>query len=109
MGVVDGLLAMRDIPRRLRNQFMRGRFGQRVMAPFGRELAPERWIFVVGCYNSGTTLLKEMLGYVGINPDRLLVEWVSASEGKRFQTLVTEFVERVRELGPSEGGRHLPD
>jgi F420-non-reducing hydrogenase iron-sulfur subunit len=29
-------------------------------------------------------LLKEMLGYAGIHPDRLLVDWVSVSEGKRF-------------------------
>jgi coenzyme F420-reducing hydrogenase delta subunit len=47
-------------------------------------------------------LLKEMLGCVGIHPDRLLVDWVSASEGARFQRLVTEFVERVKELGPCQ-------
>ena len=29
-------------------------------------------------------LLKEMLGYAGIHSDRLLVDWVSVSEGKRF-------------------------
>jgi coenzyme F420-reducing hydrogenase delta subunit len=45
-------------------------------------------------------LLKEMLAFVGVHPDRLLVDWVSASEGRKFQTLVTEFSERVRELGP---------
>jgi F420-non-reducing hydrogenase iron-sulfur subunit len=46
-------------------------------------------------------LLKELLGYVGIHPDRLLVDWVSASEGGKYQRLVTEFTERVRQLGPS--------
>lgn len=46
-------------------------------------------------------LLKEMLSYVGIHPDRVLVDWVSASEASKFQRLVTEFVERVRILGPS--------
>jgi F420-non-reducing hydrogenase iron-sulfur subunit len=45
-------------------------------------------------------LLKEMLGYVGIHHDRLLVDWVSASEGGKFQRSVTDFVERIRELGP---------
>ena len=54
-------------------------------------------------------LLKEMLGYVGVNPDRLLVDWVSASEGSKFQRLVTAFIEQVRELGPYQsedgGGR----
>ena len=33
-----------------------------LLAPFGRELAPERWIFVLGCYNSGTSLLASVLG-----------------------------------------------
>ncbi|MEE8568019.1 MAG: hydrogenase iron-sulfur subunit [Anaerolineales bacterium] len=45
-------------------------------------------------------LLGAMLDYVGIESDRLLVDWISASEGSKFQRLVTEFVERVRELGP---------
>ncbi len=49
-------------------------------------------------------LLKELLSGAGIHPDRLLMDWVSASEGAKFQKLVTEFVEQVRELGPvSEG------
>jgi len=47
-------------------------------------------------------LLKEMLAYIGIHPDRLLVGWVSASEGSKFQRTATEFVERVRQLGPAE-------
>ena len=52
---------MGQIPRRLRNQFMRTRLGQRMAVPLGRDLAPQRWIFIIGCYNSGTTLLKDML------------------------------------------------
>ena len=47
-------------------------------------------------------LLKEMFGVLGIHPDRLLLDWVSASEGKKFQRLVTEFVDRVKVLGPME-------
>jgi hypothetical protein len=35
---------------------------QRLLVPFGRELSPEKWIFLVGCYNSGTTLLHRILG-----------------------------------------------
>ena len=45
----------------LRKLFMRTRLGQRVAIPFGRELRPQRWIFIIGCYNSGTTLLKDVL------------------------------------------------
>ena len=43
-------------------------------------------------------LLKEM----GIDPARLRLEWVSASEGARFKEVVTEFTEQIRELGPFE-------
>ena len=46
---------LRRIPARLRNQFMRTRTGQRLAAPFGAPLAGKKWIFILGCYNSGTT------------------------------------------------------
>ena len=44
--------------------------------------------------------LHEIIEKVGINPDRYRLEWVSASEGKRFSEVVTEFVNRVKQLGP---------
>ncbi|MCX6013614.1 MAG: hydrogenase iron-sulfur subunit [Chloroflexi bacterium] len=47
------------------------------------------------------TLLKKMLGQLGINPERLCLDWVSASEGEKFQKVITGFVNRVRELGPN--------
>lgn len=37
------------------------KFVQRALLPFGRDLKPDRWIFVVGCYNSATTLLASIL------------------------------------------------
>jgi heterodisulfide reductase subunit A len=43
--------------------------------------------------------LKEILEKVGINSERLHLEWVSASEGKRFSEIVTNFVNKVKELG----------
>ena len=43
-----------------------------------------------------------MLGYAGINPDRLLLAWVSGSEANRFAEVVQEFTEWVRKLGPLE-------
>ena len=43
--------------------------------------------------------LKEILEKVGINSERLHLEWVSASEGKRFSEVVTKFVNKVKELG----------
>lgn len=43
---------------------------------------------------------KKVLKNAGLSPERLLIDWVSASEGERFATLVKDFTERVRKLGP---------
>ncbi|MFW9999783.1 MAG: FAD-dependent oxidoreductase [Candidatus Hodarchaeota archaeon] len=44
--------------------------------------------------------LKDILESVGINSDRYHLEWISASEGKRFSQVITEFVNQIKELGP---------
>ncbi len=44
--------------------------------------------------------MKELLKFVGIEPERLHLRWVSAAEGPRFAESITEFVEKVKELGP---------
>ena len=46
-------------------------------------------------------LLGKLLGALGIEPDRLCLDWVSASEGQKFQDVVTKFTSRVKELGPN--------
>jgi F420-non-reducing hydrogenase iron-sulfur subunit len=46
-------------------------------------------------------LLKKLLADYGIEDDRVRLEWVSASEGKRFADIVDDMTERVRALGPS--------
>ncbi|MBD3200074.1 MAG: FAD-dependent oxidoreductase [Candidatus Lokiarchaeota archaeon] len=50
--------------------------------------------------------LHEILEKVGINPNRLRLEWVSASEGKRFAEVVSDFVGKIKEIGPlsTQGG-----
>jgi F420-non-reducing hydrogenase iron-sulfur subunit len=45
-------------------------------------------------------LLKRLLPEYGIEPERIRLEWVSASEGERFARVVDEFTEQVRALGP---------
>ncbi len=45
-------------------------------------------------------MTKNLLKGLGIAPGRLRLEWVSASEGARFQQVVTEFTEQIRALGP---------
>ena len=44
--------------------------------------------------------LKRLVAGFGIDPRRLRLEWVSASEGDRFAHVVNEFTEEVRALGP---------
>lgn len=45
-------------------------------------------------------LLQPFLDYLGIEKERFKLEWVSASEGKKFAQLVTSFTEDVARLGP---------
>lgn len=51
-------------------------------------------------------LLKKMLSQLGIEQERVRLDWVSASEGDRFANIVNEMTEQVRQLGPfnSNGG-----
>jgi F420-non-reducing hydrogenase iron-sulfur subunit len=77
-------------------------------------------VFIGGChlndchYNthgnfdalSMTRLAKKLLEHVGINPDRLRIEWVSAGEGIRYADIMTDFASQIKKLGPlgsSEG------
>ncbi len=46
------------------------------------------------------SLLKPMLAQLGIEPERVRLEWISASEGERFARVVDEFTEQIRKLGP---------
>lgn len=45
-------------------------------------------------------LLKKMLSQLGIEKERFRLEWISASQGKRFAQVVGEFTENVQKLGP---------
>jgi coenzyme F420-reducing hydrogenase delta subunit len=71
-------------------------------------------VFVGGChlndchYNPegnydalGNSLMaKRILERVGVNPDRLRLEWVSAGEGTRFAEVMNDFSMKVKGLGP---------
>ena len=46
-------------------------------------------------------LLKEVLKDFGIEPERLRLEWISASEGDRFATVIKEMTEEIKKLGPN--------
>ncbi|MEM3566935.1 MAG: hydrogenase iron-sulfur subunit [Candidatus Bathyarchaeia archaeon] len=47
------------------------------------------------------TLLKKVLQEFGIEPERVRLEWVSASEGDKFAAVVKDMVEQIKKLGPS--------
>ena len=50
---------------------------------------------------------RKLLEYIGLNPDRLRLEWVSASEGIRYAEIVTDFTGRLKELGPLGAGEGM--
>ena len=47
-------------------------------------------------------MLKSVLQQYGIDPARVRLEWVSASEGDRFAEVVHDFTEEIRALGPQK-------
>lgn len=80
-------------------------------------------VFIGGChpgdchYMAGNyktrrkvSLVKRLLSQLGVSPQRIRLEWVSAAEGQVFAQVVTDFIEKVKELGPSplnqESARH---
>jgi len=71
-------------------------------------------VFVSGCHVGGchyvsgnkhaeqrVERLREMIERAGFDSERLRLEWISASEGKRFADLVTEFTSQIKALGPN--------
>ena len=51
-------------------------------------------------------ICKKLMEHIGLNPERLRLEWVSAGEGIRFASLMHEFGSKIEALGPlgqSEG------
>jgi len=45
-------------------------------------------------------LLKKMVKEMGIEDERLRLEWISAAEGDRVRAVVNDMVEKIRALGP---------
>jgi F420-non-reducing hydrogenase iron-sulfur subunit len=71
-------------------------------------------VLIAGChpgdchYQSGNyktnrriLLLKKLLGDLGLAPERVRFEYVSASEGIKFAHVVTDFVAELKKLGPN--------
>ena len=51
-------------------------------------------------------LTQKIMKHLGINPDRLVMRWMSSAEGAKFVRFTTEFQDTIKGLGPlgeSEG------
>ena len=73
-------------------------------------------VMVLGChigdchYGNGNhrtakrfPVYHQLMDYMGIERERLWVQWISASEGQLFAQVVTEFTERLRDMPPMRG------
>ena len=49
-------------------------------------------------------LLKKMLKQLGIEEERVRLEWISASEGAKFAEVANNFTQTIKNLGPSSSG-----
>ncbi len=45
-------------------------------------------------------ICKRLLSYIGVDPERLRLEWLSSSEGTRFAEVMNDFSRQIRALGP---------
>jgi len=48
------------------------------------------------------SVLQKFLEYLGIDPRRVRMTWVSASEGNKFANVVREVTEDIKKLGPMQ-------
>jgi coenzyme F420-reducing hydrogenase delta subunit len=47
-------------------------------------------------------IMKNILEFIGIHPNRVRMSWVSAGEGQKFADVVNEVIEDIKALGPAE-------
>jgi len=47
-------------------------------------------------------LVKQLLEYIGLEPQRFQMSWVSAAEGTKYTEIIKDFVQELRPLGPQK-------
>ncbi len=64
-----------------------------------------------GNYGALSTLQigRKLLETIGLNPERLRLEYVAASEGNRYAEVMNDFSSKVRELGPLGKGEGIDE
>jgi F420-non-reducing hydrogenase iron-sulfur subunit len=53
-------------------------------------------------------MVNELLEFIGLEPERFQMSWVSAAEGKKFTEIIADFVETLKPLGPQATLRREP-
>ncbi len=46
-------------------------------------------------------VMKDLLGFFGLSPKRIRLEWIATSESKKFASVIGEFTQEITQLGPS--------
>jgi coenzyme F420-reducing hydrogenase delta subunit len=52
-------------------------------------------------------LTRKLLQHIGVNPQRLRLEWVSSAEGIRFAEVMNDIAKKFQELGPLGEGEGI--
>lgn len=52
-------------------------------------------------------VVRELLGFLGVEPERFQVAWCSAAEGAKWASLVNDVCDQVAKLGPLQGFKAL--
>jgi len=47
-------------------------------------------------------LVKKLLEYVGLEPERFQMSWISAAEGVKYTQVIKDFVQELKPLGPQK-------
>jgi coenzyme F420-reducing hydrogenase delta subunit len=53
------------------------------------------------------TIFRDLLLFLGVEPERLQFSWVSAAEGAKWADLINELTGKLRDVGPFRGYREL--
>ncbi len=53
-------------------------------------------------------LVKELLEFVGLDPERFQMSWVSAAEGVKYTEIIKDLVKELKPLGPQTKLRRNP-
>ena len=54
-------------------------------------------------------LCKKLMEQIGVNPERLRLEWISAAEGTRFAEVMIDFSKKLKALGPLGKGEGIDE